>query len=97
MRDGCNACYLSSITQLHPMNPHAKKLLHVLAWGLILFVIPFLFAFWLICTFLIMVTLEVIVRMHPGLRSKVDKIVNDVFFDISLLKPLKDGESFWDN
>lgn len=72
-------------------------MLHGLAWCLILFAIPLLFALWLMCTFAIMVLLEAIVRMHPSLRPNVDKIVNNVFNDMSIIKPLKENESFWDN
>ncbi len=75
------------------MNPHGKKVLQVLAWGLILIVIPLLLAMWVVSAGISILLLHLIVKMHPNLRSKVDRIVNELFLDVSVLRPPQDNNS----
>ena len=75
------------------MNPHGKKVLQVFAWGLILIVIPLLLALWVVSAGISILLLHLIVKMHPNLRSKVDRIVNELFLDVSVLRPPQDNNS----
>ena len=75
------------------MNPHGKKVLQVFAWGLILIVIPLLLAMWVVSAGISILLLHLIVKMHPNLRSKVDRIVNELFLDVSVLRPPQDNNS----
>ena len=75
------------------MNPHGKKVLQVFAWGLILIVIPLLLAMWVVSAGISILLLHLIVKMHPNLRSKVDRIVDELFLDVSVLRPPQDNNS----
>lgn len=75
------------------MNPHGKKVLQVLAWGLISIVIPLLLAMWVMSAGISILLLHLIVKMHPNLRSKVDRIVDELFLDVSVLRPPQDNNS----
>ena len=75
------------------MNPHGKKVLQVFAWGLILIVIPLLLALWVVSAGISILLLHLIVKMHPNLRSKVDRIVNELFLDVSVLRPTQNDNS----
>ena len=75
------------------MNPHGKKVLQVFAWGLILIVIPLLLALWVVSAGISILLLHLIVKMHPNLRSKVDRIVNELFLDVSVLRPTRNDNS----
>ena len=75
------------------MNPHGKKVLHVFAWGLILIIIPLLLAMWVVSAGISILLLHLIVKMHPNLRSKVDRIVDELFLDVSVLRPPQDNNS----
>ena len=75
------------------MNPHGKKVLQVFAWGLILIVIPLLLALWVVSAGISILLLHLIVKMHPNLRSKADRIVNELFLDVSVLRPTRNDNS----
>ena len=61
----------------------------ILAWLLLLFVIPFFAAFFVVVAAALMFTFELILILKPSFRMRVEKMIDEFFLDSSILKPTK--------
>ena len=77
------------------MNPLIKKTLQILAWGLALIAIPLLFVLWIFSCGMSIILLQLIVKMHPGLKGKVDRLIDELFLDVSVLRPSDKNPVDW--
>jgi len=64
-----------------------NKMKPILAWMIILFIVPLFAAFFVVAACGLMLLFELILILKPSYRARVDKIVNEIFLDSSILKP----------
>jgi hypothetical protein len=64
-----------------------NKMKPILAWMIILFIVPLFAAFFVVTACILMLLFEVILILNPSYKSRVDKIVNEIFLDPEILKP----------
>jgi hypothetical protein len=57
------------------------KLCQILAWLLAFITIPIMGALWVICTLSILITLQMLLVLHPSLGRKIDKMFDTYFIE----------------
>lgn len=59
----------------------------MLAWMIILFIVPFFAAIFVVAACILMLLFEIILILKPSYRARVNKIVDEIFADSTMLKP----------
>jgi hypothetical protein len=63
------------------INNHMNKMKPILAWMIILFIVPLFAAFFVVAACILMLLFELILILNPSYKPRVDKIVNEIFLD----------------